>query len=69
MMVFISVFLVTFGVEVQSLAVIGVTFTSFVFHYFSNPFEEKSMNAMELRALVSATLTLYGGLYFITGIE
>jgi hypothetical protein len=64
-MVFISVFLVTFGVAIQALCVFGVCFLSLLLQVYGTPFMDPALNDMEKRALANATITLYAGFYFI----
>ena len=65
-MVMISVFGVTYGVKVQSLMVLAVSFMSYMMQIYGKPFQDDSLNDMEKRALVNSTITLYCGLYFIS---
>jgi len=67
LMVFISVFLISFGVELQALCVLGVSFSAYLLQVYGNPFEEDDLNKMEMYATINATITLYGGVYFISG--
>jgi len=65
-MIFISVFMVTYGTTIQSLAVLGVAFVSFMLQLRGVPFQQNDLNTMEKRGLISATITLYCGIYYIT---
>lgn len=65
-MIFISVFMVTYGTSIQSLAVLGVSFISFMLQVNGVPFQQADLNNMEKRGLISATITLYCGIYYIT---
>lgn len=66
-MIFISVFMVTYGTQIQALAVLGVSFLSYILHMKGKPFQEDDLNSMEKKALINATITLYCGIYYITG--
>lgn len=76
-MVFISIFLVTFGTKIQvffissfwskALAVLGVCFLSYVMQIFGEPFTTDDLNNMEKRSMLYATVTLYAGIYFVSG--
>lgn len=68
-MIVISVYMVTLGVKFQALCVLGVCFISFVLHIYGLPFEDQNLNNMERRALVIATITLYIGIFYVTGIS
>lgn len=68
-MVFISVFMVTVNIKIQALCVLGVCFISYLLHVYGAPFEEQLLNDMERRALINATVTLYCGVYYVTGID
>ena len=68
MMIFISVFMVTMPVAVQALAILAVAFISYVIHNDYGPFIDEEMNRLEKYALITATITLYGGLYYISGL-
>lgn len=65
-MVFISIFLVTFGTHIQALFVLLVAFLCYILQSYSEPFMHDELNQMEKKALLSASLTLYAGLYFLT---
>lgn len=59
--------MVTYGVQIQALAVLGISFLSYVLHLRGKPFQEDDLNIMEKKALINATITLYCGVYYITG--
>ena len=45
----------------------GVSFSAYLLQVYGNPFEEDDLNKMEMYATINATITLYGGVYFISG--
>jgi hypothetical protein len=67
-MIFISVFMVTIKQEIQAICVLGVAFISYVIHTDYNPFVDSDLNDAEKRALISATFTIYTGLYYLAGL-
>jgi len=66
-MVFISVFLVTFSLETQALAILAVSFISYLIQIKSQPFLDPELNEAEKRALINSSFTIYAGLYYISG--
>lgn len=67
-MIIISVYMVTLGVKFQALCVLGVCFLSYVLQVYGHPFEDQNLNNIEKRALINATITLYIGIFYVTGI-
>ena len=67
-MIFISVFMVTIKLEIQAVCVLGVSFLSYLIHIDSRPFIDTDLNQAEKNALISATFTLYAGLYYLSGL-
>ena len=68
MMIFISVFMVTIKLEIQAVCELGVSFLSYVVHIDGRPFIDSDLNQAEKNALISATFTLYAGLYYLSGL-
>lgn len=66
-MIFISVFLVTYSLATQALAVLAVSFGSYIIHIKSQPFIDNDLNEAEKRSLVVSSFTIYCGLYYISG--
>ena len=66
-MVFISVFLVTYSLSTQALAVLAVSFLSYILQIKSNPFIDNDLNEAEKKALINSSFTIYAGLYYIAG--
>lgn len=66
-MAFIAVFFEDYGLFIQALCVLGVSFMSMVIQYNNHPFEDPELNRMEYVSLLSSTGTLYTGLYFLSG--
>jgi hypothetical protein len=64
-MIFISVFMASYNVDVQAICVLGVGFISYNLHISSNPFLEDDLNDLEKRSLMSATFTIYCGCYYL----
>jgi len=58
--------MVTYGTSIQALSVLGVSFISFILQIRGKPFQEDDLNSMEKKGLVSATITIYCGIYYIT---
>lgn len=61
--------MVTVGIKIQALCVLGVCFLSYLLQIYGVPFEDQSLNDMERRALINATVTLYFGIYYVTGTD
>jgi len=66
-MIFISVFMSTFTVYVQAICVLGVGFISYLAQINNRPFIEDDLNNIETKSLISATFTLYCGLFYLSG--
>ena len=79
-MIFILVFLVAYPLEIQvkklkfyiitsykALAIIAVSFLSYLIHIQSNPFIDEDLNLAEKRSLINSSITIYAGLYYIAG--
>lgn len=66
-MIFISVFMSTFSVYVQAVCVLGVGFISYLAQVNNHPFIEEDLNNIETKSLISATFTLYCGLFYLSG--
>ena len=65
-MIAISVFLATFGAEIQVFVGIFVLVFFLGLHLHYNPYEIDNLNRLETAALASEFLTLYSGKYFIS---
>ena len=62
----ICVFLSDLSLTLQALTILLVmTWTSFL-HYKLDPYNSVELNNMEMEALITSTLTLYCGLYYLT---
>ena len=66
-MVFILVFLVTYSLATQALAILAVCFLSYLIHIKSQPFIDPELNDAEKKSLINSSFTIYIGLYYISG--
>lgn len=66
-LIFISVFMATYSVHMQAICVVGVSFYAFMLQIKYEPFMDDDINFVEKASLVSATVTLYFGLYYLSG--
>ena len=62
----ISVFMYSVSLSVQALTILSVLTASSFFHYKLKPYRSVELNAMENEAMITATLTLYCGLFYLT---
>jgi predicted outer membrane repeat protein len=63
----ISVFLGSISVPVQALVAISVLITAFFLHLKHSPYEHKDLNEMERRSILVAMITIYCGLFYMSG--
>lgn len=61
----ISVFMATSSTAIQALTVIILLVIALYFQYSQHPYTTKHLNYMEIEALLTSTLTIYCGLYYI----
>ena len=64
---FISVFLVSVSIEVQALTAFLVFMFAFYFQTTKQPFINKSLNKLEISSIMVAGVTIYCGLYYLSG--
>jgi hypothetical protein len=62
----IIVFMAQVSTQVQALTVTLMLFFSIFLQYRTSPYNSSELNVMELEALITATLTIYCGLYYAT---
>ena len=62
----IVVFFAQISVSVQALSIVLVMLASTLIHYLMDPYKTHELNHMEMEALITSTLTLYCGLYYLT---
>ena len=67
LMVAATVALTSAGKHVQILASMGIMLGFLVFHVYARPYKNNMLNVLETSALITAVITLYGGLYLFTG--
>ena len=67
LMICVSVFLNQVSTMVQALTIIFVLFIALYLQYSLKPYKIKQLNFMELEAVTTATLTIYCGLYYLSG--
>jgi hypothetical protein len=65
--IFCSVFLSNLSVSVQALTVMIVLLLSLHIQNSYQPYNHASLNQMEVRSILVANLTIYCGLYYLTG--
>jgi predicted outer membrane repeat protein len=61
------VFIGNFSVHVQALSIMLVISAFAVLHHFVQPYSNSSLNDMEMRAILVAAVTIYCGLFYLTG--
>jgi hypothetical protein len=64
--VFISVFLVQFNVEVQALTAMLVLILSFFIQEHYEPYDTDELNSLEKKSILCSAVTIFCGLYFLT---
>jgi len=64
---FISVFLVSVSIEVQALTAFLVLMFAFYFQTMKQPFTTVSLNKLEVSSILVAGVTIYCGLYYLSG--
>ena len=62
-----AVFLSTVSSEAQILIVFFIVIISIVIHKDYRPYYKESMNKMEIFSLYVAALTMYSGIFYVTG--
>ena len=62
-----SVFLKNVSVPVQALATFIIIIFGFILQEKLSPYSFKQLNTMELRAIIVSAVTIYSGLFFLTG--
>lgn len=65
-MISIAVFFSTVSVNVQALTIVIIMIISSYIQNYFKPYNSTELNHMEVEALITATLTLYCGLYYLT---
>ena len=59
-----SVFLGTVGIRVQALTVLAILLVAFFLQVQIKPFNDPSLNKLELRSIAVSAVTIYAGLYY-----
>ena len=67
--VFILVFLGLISVQIQALVTLFVMMLSLILHINFQAFDKANLNGLETRAIVSASVTVYCGLYYLTTLD
>lgn len=62
-----SVFLKNISVPIQALAVFIIIFASFVLQQRLHPYTYVQLNQMEIRSIAVSAVTIYAGMFFLTG--
>ena len=62
-----SVFLKNVSISVQALAAFMVILAGYVAHSKIEPYTVSQLNVMEVRSIVVSAITIYSGLFFLTG--
>ena len=65
----ILVFFNTVGITIQALNVTLVLFTSLYLQYEFKPYNRYQLNKMEIEAILTATITIYCGLYYLDALD
>ena len=66
LMICISVFMTNSSTLVQALTVILVLFIALYLQFTQKPYNCKELNNMELEAIITATITIYCGIYYLS---
>lgn len=62
----VSVFMSTVSNTIQALTIVILLICALYFQYSQHPYVHKQLNYMDIEALLTATLTLYCGLYYLS---
>jgi len=62
-----SVFLKNISIPIQALVVFVIIFTSFVLQQRLQPYSYLRLNQMEIRSIAVSAITIYAGMFFLTG--
>ena len=68
-MISIAVFFNQVSAAIQGLTIVLIIIISLFMQYEFKPFNSSELNHLELESLMTATLTLYCGLYYLDGID
>ena len=67
LLILISVFMSTSDPQVVGAIVIGVSIANYMIQIKANPYLTDTLNEMERRSLVASAITIYCGLFYLSG--